>query len=133
MFQPNYRYNPFYPWPCSETIHFIDKDECYVYAPTEPTEKIAEMLKTNNRNTYILRTRDPVTRRPLFLKEIKEEVKKFIEFAKANPNISFLVTKIGYDVAGYKEIDIAPLFRECLTISNIHLPCLYFDYLANKQ
>ena len=63
------------------------------------------------------------------LKEIGSHVKRFIEFAKANPNLEFLVTKIGCGGAGYPAWQIAPLFREALAVENILLPKEFVDVL----
>jgi hypothetical protein len=38
-------------------------------------------------------------------------VKKFKQDAKNNPNLNFVVTKIGCGLAGYKDAHIAPMFR----------------------
>ena len=53
---------------------------------------------------------------------IKPYVDEFIEFAKSRPELRFLVTKIGCGIAGFREEDIAPLFREAVGIANIILP-----------
>ena len=39
-------------------------------------------------------------------------VKRFIEFAKLNPQTTFQVTAIGCGLAGYRHSDIAPMFRQ---------------------
>jgi len=33
--------------------------------------------------------------------------------AKLNPDIKFVVTRIGCGLAGYKDSDIAPMFKDC--------------------
>jgi len=53
---------------------------------------------------------------------IKPYVDEFIEFAKAHPELKFLVTRIGCGIAGFKDSEIAPLFREALNVENIYLP-----------
>ena len=53
---------------------------------------------------------------------IKPYVDEFIEFAKSHPELRFLVTKIGCGIAGFREEDIAPLFREAVGVENIVLP-----------
>lgn len=53
---------------------------------------------------------------------IKPYVDEFIAFAKANPHFTFLVTKIGCGIAGFKEEEIAPLFADALQVENIVLP-----------
>lgn len=46
------------------------------------------------------------------LAEIKKHVDTFLEFAKDNPDKTFLVTQIGCGLAGHRPKDIAPMFRE---------------------
>lgn len=53
---------------------------------------------------------------------IKPYVDEFIEFAKANSSLTFMVTKIGCGIAGFKEEEIAPLFADALQVENIVLP-----------
>lgn len=59
---------------------------------------------------------------------IKPYVDEFIAFAKNNPNLVFLVTKIGCGIAGFTEQEIAPLFREALNVGNIILPEEFVKY-----
>ena len=54
-------------------------------------------------------------------------VDEFIEFAKDNPKLRFLVTEIGCGIAGYTPIQIAPLFTEAINIVNIALPQSFWD------
>ena len=56
-------------------------------------------------------------------------VYQFIEFAIANPDLTFLVVPIGTMLAGYKPEDIAPLFERAIPIKNIHLPQSFWDIL----
>jgi hypothetical protein len=72
--------------------------------------------------TYGIPTKDASIRRTLTVIEIKPFVDEFIEFAKNNPNLIFLVTEIGCGLAGHKQKDIAPLFVNAVNIENIHLP-----------
>jgi len=72
--------------------------------------------------TYGIPTKDSSIRRTLSLNEIKPFVDDFIEFAKNNQKLVFLVTEIGCGLAGLKPKDVAPLFNECVNIENIHLP-----------
>ncbi len=53
---------------------------------------------------------------------IKPYVDEFIEFAKAHPELKFLVTKIGCGIAGFREDEIAPLFYHAIGCKNIVLP-----------
>ena len=56
------------------------------------------------------------------VEDIKPYVDEFIEFAKSHPELTFLVTRIGCGIAGFKDEEIAPLFKECIEIDNVILP-----------
>lgn len=58
---------------------------------------------------YAIPTKDK-SLRVLPLQTIHRYVKDFLEYAKANPNLKFQVTKIGCGLAGYQEYDIKPMF-----------------------
>lgn len=72
--------------------------------------------------TYGIPTKDASIRRTLTVIEIKPFVDEFIEFAKNNTNMTFLVTEIGCGLAGHKQKDIAPLFINAVNVENIYLP-----------
>ena len=54
--------------------------------------------------------------------EIKPYVDDFIRCAQEHPELTFLVTEIGCGIAGFTPNEIAPLFKEAVGITNIHLP-----------
>ena len=56
-------------------------------------------------------------------------VNEFIRFAKAHPEKRFLVTRIGCGIAGFEPEDIAPLFREAVSVSNVTLPADFWKIL----
>ena len=56
------------------------------------------------------------------VEDIKPYVDEFIEFAKSHPELTFLVTRIGCGIAGFRDEEIAPLFKECIEIDNVILP-----------
>lgn len=59
--------------------------------------------------SYGIPTKDfKVNTLPLDL--IAPYVDQFLDFARANPDMTFAVTRIGCGLAGYKDEDIAPLF-----------------------
>ena len=60
---------------------------------------------------------------------IKPYVDEFIEFAKAHPELKFLVTKIGCGIAGFREEEIAPLFYHAIDCENIVLPKEFDDII----
>ena len=49
-------------------------------------------------------------------------VEEFIAFAKQHPELTFLVTRIGCGIAGFRPAEIAPLFAGAVEVDNIHLP-----------
>lgn len=53
---------------------------------------------------------------------IRPYVNEFVAYAKIHPEMKFLVTRIGCGIAGYKDGDIAPLFRNAVNVTNIFLP-----------
>lgn len=61
---------------------------------------------------------------------IKPYVDEFISFAKAHPELRFYVTRIGCGIAGFRDEDIAPLFRDALCQSNIILPRSFVELLS---
>lgn len=79
--------------------------------------------------TYGIPTKDASIRRTLSIVEIRPFVDEFIEFAKANQNLVFLVTEIGCGLAGLKPKQIAPLFSECKELPNIYLPSRFWHVL----
>jgi hypothetical protein len=56
----------------------------------------------------------------LSLDSIKFYVNRFLAYADTQPDLKFLVTRIGCGLAGYKDEDIAPLFSDAP--SNVILP-----------
>ena len=53
---------------------------------------------------------------------IRPYVDEFIAFAKAHPELTFLVTRIGCGIAGFIDDEIAPLFEKAHEVENIVLP-----------
>lgn len=56
------------------------------------------------------------------VEQIRPYVDEFVEYARANRHLRFLVTRIGCGIAGFHDEQIAPLFSEALNCSNIILP-----------
>ena len=61
---------------------------------------------------------------------IRPYVDEFIEFAKQHPELIFYVTRIGCGIAGFKDSEIAPLFRGAIGIENIALPQSFIDVIG---
>lgn len=47
--------------------------------------------------------------------------------------MKFLVTRIGCGIAGFKDEEIAPLFRKAVSVSNIYLPQKFYDILLEPN
>lgn len=56
------------------------------------------------------------------LEDIARHVMAFISFTKIRPDLTFRVTRVGCGLAGFKDEQIAPLFKEALPLKNIRLP-----------
>ena len=56
-------------------------------------------------------------------------VDEFIEYAKNHPDKRFLVTEIGCGIAGFTPEEIAPLFKDAVSIDNISLPARFWEVL----
>ena len=61
--------------------------------------------------------------------EIKPYVDEFIEFAKQNHNLKFLVTRIGCGIAGFTEEQMAPLFTKGTALENVYLPDTFWEII----
>ena len=53
---------------------------------------------------------------------IRPYVDEFILFARQNPSLTFLVTRIGCGIAGFRDEEIAPLFAAAHDLQNVVLP-----------
>jgi hypothetical protein len=61
---------------------------------------------------------------------IKPYVDEFVRFADSRPDLYFYVTRIGCGIAGFRDEDIAPLFKEALSLANVALPKTFYDILT---
>lgn len=61
---------------------------------------------------------------------IKPYVDEFVEFAKEHQEKKFLVTRIGCGIAGFKDEEIAPLFKQAIAVCNIYLPKEFYDIIV---
>ena len=53
---------------------------------------------------------------------IKPYVDEFIRFARERGELTFLVTRIGCGIAGFRDEEIAPWFRDAIDDENVILP-----------
>ena len=63
---------------------------------------------------------------------IKPYVDEFIAFAKAHPELFFYVTRIGCGIAGFRDEDIAPLFKDAIHLGNVALPRTFCEIIDNR-
>ena len=61
---------------------------------------------------------------------IRPYVDDFIKYAAEHPELNFLVTRIGCGIAGFRDVDIAPLFAECMYMPNVWLPHTFLIALS---
>jgi hypothetical protein len=62
---------------------------------------------------------------------VQPYVDEFIAFAKQHPEMTFYVTRIGCGIAGFRDIDIAPIFINAIEVKNILLPETFVRIIKN--
>ena len=65
--------------------------------------------------------------------EVKAAVDRFITFAKAHPELFFLVTRVGCGIAGYHDEEIAQFFIDALELKNVSLPKSFVEALNGSE
>lgn len=66
-------------------------------------------------SSYALPTKDYDWSKSLSLEEVNWHVRQFLDFARSNPLLIFHVTRIGCGYAGFRDAQIAPLFKDAPT------------------
>ena len=64
------------------------------------------------------------------METIRPYVNEFIGFARQHPELTFLVTRIGCGIAGFRDEEIAPLFKDTAGMANVILPRTFADILS---
>lgn len=64
---------------------------------------------------------------------IKPYVDEFIDFARGCDQTTFLVTRIGCGIAGFRDAEIAPLFAEALGLYNVRLPRSFAEVIVGME
>lgn len=122
----------------SNKIDFLEKDEIFVFGSNLEGKHLGGAAKAaHNRfgaqwgvgvgltgQTYAIPTMQGG------IETIKPYVDQFIEYAKEHQEKKFLVTRIGCGIAGFKDEEIAPLFKKAATAYNIYLPKEFFNIIA---
>lgn len=63
---------------------------------------------------------------------IRPYVDEFIDYARNRPELTYLVTRIGCGIAGFKDEEIAPLFIGALDLPNVHLPKSFCEIILSR-
>lgn len=67
------------------------------------------------------------------LNDNARHVMAFISFAHIRPDLTFRVTRVGCGLAGFKDTEIAPLFRAALELPNVRLPQGWRHYITTGE
>ena len=81
-------------------------------------------------SSYAIPTKDE-NLKPLTLNEIKVCIAEFLDHAEDMLGCGYIfnVTPIGCGLAGYKPEQIAPMFKDALSLPNVKLPKEFLDVL----
>jgi hypothetical protein len=61
---------------------------------------------------------------------IRPYVDKFVEFALLHREYTFLVTRIGCGIAGFRDEEMAPLFAGAIDVENVILPKEFVEIIG---
>ena len=64
---------------------------------------------------------------------MKRHIDKFLSYAKAHPELSFLVIRVGCGNAGFDEEFVAPIFKEVMQMDNVSLPKSFVEILKRGE
>ena len=64
---------------------------------------------------------------------MKRHIDKFIAYAKAHPELFFLVIRVGCGNAGFDEEFVAPFFKEAMKMGNVSLPKSFVEILKRVE
>ena len=71
-----------------------------------------------------------VNLKPHSIGKIKENVHRFVNYTIMNPHLTFFVTRVGCGLAGFKDSEIAPLFRDA---ENCNFPDEWKQHLETDR
>lgn len=127
-----------YPNIASDRIDILERDEIFVFGSNLAGQHMGGAARVANKNfgavwgvgvgltgqAYAIPTMQGG------VETIKPYVDQFIEFAKNRSELKFLITRIGCGIAGFKDEEIAPLFRDAVGVQNIYLPKEFYDIIV---
>lgn len=139
LYPPTYNYSP-------DNINELEDNEVFVYGANVNFRHgagaakhaikfgaVYGLVEAYKGQTYGLITTDlNVLERPSIpMSLLQDEVDKFIQFAKDNTHLTFLVTEVGCGLAGFTVEEVAPLFKPVILdkVSNVRLPKRFVRYL----
>ena len=64
---------------------------------------------------------------------MKRHIDKFLTYAKAHPELFFLVIRVGCGNAGFDEEFVAPFFKEAMKMDNVSLPKSFVEILKRSE
>ena len=130
----------------SENITFLNANEIFVFGSNESGRHGKGAAKTAMKwgakygqaeglqgRTYAIPTVNASISNHLSINKIKYYVDRFISFAKANPDLHFLITPVGCGLAALSHKQIAPLFQEAYNLPNASLPKQFILILKHKE
>jgi hypothetical protein len=85
--------------------------------------------KWSGGRTYAIPSKDRNIK-TMSLTEIDKYIKIFLYDTELNPQLTFFITRIGCELAGYKDSDIAPLFKGAS--NNCNFPKEWKEYLEDE-
>lgn len=125
-----------------ELITDLGPDEIFVFGSNQPGRHGRGSAKTAMRwgakyghgeglvgRTYALPTKGQDLRQSLSLAQIGGHVDRFLACARGAPALTFLVTRVGCGLAGYRPEQIAPLLAGAVALPNVHLPAVFWWHL----
>lgn len=121
----------------SDRIDILERDEIFVFGSNLAGHHMGGAARTAHKNfgaewgvgAWLTGQSYAIPTMQGDIDTIKPYVDEFIEFAKQHQDMKFLVTRIGCGIAGFKEKDIAPLFRSAVLEKNIYLPQGFFNII----
>jgi len=138
LYPPTYNYSP-------DNITELEDNEVFLFGANQDARHGAGAAKHALKfgakygvngycgNTYgLITTNLNEPQRPSIpMSLLQDEVDKFIQFAKDNTHLTFLVTEVGCGLAGFSIQQVAPLFKPVILdkVSNVRLPKRFVRHL----
>ena len=67
------------------------------------------------------------------MEAMRDNVNRFVAFAREHAELTFLVTRIGCGIAGYTVEEVAPLFADAVEVENVWLPSDFWRVLLAER